>query len=65
MLIFSSVVDWFFNCSENGYARSVTILKENVVSATIDLFNKVSNELLPTPIKIHYKYNLRDVGKVF
>ena len=43
----------------------MTILKDNVVNATIELFQKVSAEMLPTPVKMHYSYNLRDVGKVF
>jgi len=40
-------------------------LKENCVNATIALFKRVQTDLLPTPVKMHYTYNLRDVGKVF
>ena len=63
--IFTSIVRWFFGRSEEGFGRSVTILQDNVVTATIELFQKVSAEMLPTPVKMHYSYNLRDVGKVF
>lgn len=31
---------------------------------TIDLYNQVCSELLPTPQKLHYLFNLRDLCKV-
>ncbi len=36
-----------------------------VVHATIELYRTLCNELLPTPIKSHYTFNLRDLSKVF
>eukprot|EP00605_Chrysophyceae_sp_TOSAG23-4_P002255 GSChrysophyteH1.ASY1.ANO1.2499.1 assembled CDS len=36
-----------------------------VVSGTIEMYHKVSEELLPTPSKFHYTFNLRDISKVF
>ncbi len=47
--------------------KAITNLKDNVVTSTIELYNKVqtSKELLPTPAKSHYIYNLRDLSKVF
>lgn len=36
-----------------------------LTEATIDLYNKVSAKMLPTPAKIHYLFNLRDISKVF
>jgi dynein heavy chain, axonemal len=35
------------------------------VKATIDLYNQITDRLLPTPSKFHYTFNLRDVSKVF
>ncbi|XP_041975803.1 dynein beta chain, ciliary [Aricia agestis] len=40
-------------------------LSTNVVSATIALHNKVSQVFLPTAIKFHYIFNLRDLSNVF
>ena len=36
-----------------------------VVEATIDVYNTISLNLLPTPSKSHYLFNLRDISKVF
>jgi dynein heavy chain len=40
-------------------------LAEPIVKATIKTFNKVVAELLPTPARCHYIFNLRDLSKVF
>ena len=40
-------------------------MKDGLVNSTIHVFTRISNELLPTPAKIHYIYNLRDMSKVF
>ena len=36
-----------------------------VVDSTIEVYMRISQELLPTPAKSHYTFNLRDVSKVF
>ncbi|XP_006899240.1 PREDICTED: dynein heavy chain 2, axonemal [Elephantulus edwardii] len=36
-----------------------------VTEATLDLYNTVVQRFLPTPAKIHYLFNLRDISKVF
>ena len=35
-----------------------------MVNATIDVFKQVVHKLLPTPAKVHYTFNLRDLAKV-
>ncbi|XP_054274165.1 dynein axonemal heavy chain 2 [Macrosteles quadrilineatus] len=32
---------------------------------TIDLYNNVVHKMLPTPAKMHYLFNLRDISKIF
>lgn len=46
---------------------AITSLKDKLVDSTIDLYFSIQNskELLPTPAKSHYTYNLRDISKVF
>ncbi len=36
-----------------------------IVKATVDVYNKLTKELLPTPKKSHYTFNLRDISKIF
>lgn len=36
-----------------------------LVATTIDIYRAIQRELLPTPAKSHYTYNMRDVSKVF
>jgi hypothetical protein len=36
-----------------------------LVKATIQIYNTIREQLLPTPAKSHYTYNMRDISKVF
>ena len=40
-------------------------LSDAVVAASSAVYHTISNELLPTPMKPHYTFNLRDLSKVF
>eukprot|EP00945_MAST-04E_sp_MAST-4E-sp1_P004103 g4103.t1 len=59
--IFSSVCDWFLS----GFGTSIKKLNDPMVQATIEVYDEVGKILLPTPLKSHYTYNLRDLSKVF
>lgn len=63
--IFAAVLDWHF--ASGSFLRSVTDLRDALVSASVELFNLVRAEraLLPTPAKSHYLFSLRDVSRVF
>ena len=63
--IYSTILDWFFSKQSEPFTRQITTMKNNLIAATLYIFHKASTELLPTPAKIHYIYNLRDVSKVF
>jgi hypothetical protein len=39
--IFTNIVEWFFNKQEESFSRSVTLFKDNIVAATIQLFDKI------------------------
>lgn len=34
-----------------------------IISSTIDLYEKIVEKLKPTPLKFHYQFNIRDIGK--
>lgn len=40
-------------------------MDEAVVTSTIEIYQRISEELRPTPARFHYLFNLRDVSKVF
>eukprot|EP00644_Phytophthora_capsici_P004659 jgi/Phyca11/7444/fgenesh1_pm.PHYCAscaffold_19_\ len=60
-LIFASILGGFFD----KFAPSVKAMKDGIISSVIEIYNRVTLELLPTPNKFHYTFNLRDVSKVF
>ncbi|KXJ11002.1 Dynein heavy chain 1, axonemal [Exaiptasia diaphana] len=41
------------------------LLGNAIVDSTISVYNTVITQLLPTPAKSHYTFNLRDLSKVF
>eukprot|EP00937_MAST-01D_sp_MAST-1D-sp2_P001492 g1492.t1 len=40
-------------------------LADSLVTASVDIYERVQREMLPTPTKSHYTFNLRDLSKVF
>eukprot|EP00741_Cyanophora_paradoxa_P002212 tig00000555_g2144.t1 len=60
--IFSTVVDWWFKL--HGFAPEVHRLTGAVVSGTLDVYKAAMANLLPTPSKSHYLFNLRDFSRV-
>ena len=59
-----------FECILSGFLSvkfepEIQRMCKGVVAATIEVYNKISEELLPTPSKFHYTFNLRDISKVF
>jgi|AntAceMinimDraft_5_1070358.scaffolds.fasta_scaffold137158_1 dynein heavy chain len=61
--IFTTLVDWWMKTKSIPAAAAK--LRNPLVAGTIDLYQTVQRELLPTPMKSHYTFNLRDVSKVF
>ncbi|KAF4731563.1 Dynein heavy chain 1, axonemal, partial [Perkinsus olseni] len=59
--IFKTIVEYFLA----GFEEPIRALKDPLVSAAYDIFEMVHRELLPTPAKSHYTFNLRDIWKVF
>lgn len=49
----------------NHFPESVRKISSMAVSATVDLYTQITQNLLPIPAKFHYTFNLRDVAKVF
>jgi dynein heavy chain len=61
-IIFETILG---NYLESGDNKKIAELTKPLVEATIDIYNNISREKLPTPAKSHYTFNLRDLAKVF
>lgn len=57
--IFRAILKGFFE----DFAMVIKPLAEPIVDAAVDIYQRISNELLPTPAKSHYVFNLRDLSK--
>lgn len=48
----------------HGFKEDVKPIGEILTQATLELYYSVTARFLPTPAKIHYLFNLRDISKV-
>ncbi|XP_042256267.1 dynein axonemal heavy chain 2 [Thunnus maccoyii] len=48
-----------------GFKEDVKPIGEILTQSTLELYYSVTARFLPTPAKIHYLFNLRDISKVF
>lgn len=51
--------------ASNGFSSQVQKVCTQVVQSSVMLHNKVSTTFLPTAIKFHYVFNLRDLSNIF
>lgn len=49
----------------NGFAQQVQKVAGNLTSCALSLHSRVSSNFLPTAIKFHYIFNLRDLSNIF
>lgn len=58
--IFQAVLGGFLQ----AIVPSLNDLTEPLVAASVKIYERIASELLPTPAKSHYTFNLRDLSKV-
>jgi len=58
--IFSTILAWHLE----SFVGEVKTSCSSIVNATIEIYTTICAELLPTPSKSHYTFNLRDIAKV-
>ncbi|KAI8821286.1 dynein heavy chain and region D6 of dynein motor-domain-containing protein [Fimicolochytrium jonesii] len=47
------------------FDEDVKQLGDLITQATVEIYHSIASHLLPTPAKIHYLFNLRDISRVF
>ena len=60
--IFGAILHW--HLSRLPFDVAVRDLYNILVTSTLELFDSVRSTLLPTPVKSHYTFNLRDCARV-
>ncbi|MEW5313906.1 MAG: hypothetical protein WDW38_005438 [Sanguina aurantia] len=60
--IFSTILGW--HLAKETFLQDIQDLQSSVVDATLDVYRVVMSQLLPTPTKSHYTFNLRDISRV-
>ena len=61
--VYGQIADWW--CRRAGLPSDVAGKTPSLVKATLEIYNTIKLQLLPTPSKSHYTYNMRDLSKVW
>ncbi|XP_075248722.1 dynein axonemal heavy chain 7-like isoform X2 [Convolutriloba macropyga] len=61
--IFNAIMQWHL-FSRNAFPESFKQAGEQIVSCTLSVYKSAMKNLLPTPAKSHYLFNLRDFARV-
>uniref|UniRef100_H2ZI85 AAA+ ATPase domain-containing protein n=1 Tax=Ciona savignyi TaxID=51511 RepID=H2ZI85_CIOSA len=63
--LINKIYGTMINQKLQDFEEDVKPIGDIITQATIDVYRLVVEKFLPTPAKIHYLFNLRDISKVF
>ena len=65
--IFGSIMTGRLSTTSPFHAVSekVAAAVAKLTEATIEVYQRTSNKMLPTPAKFHYSWNMREISRVF
>ena len=63
LIILFKNFNFILKTSENN--DKIAEMSTNIVDSCITVYKTIMKQLLPTPAKSHYTFNLRDLSKVF
>jgi dynein heavy chain, axonemal len=62
-LIFSKLAEWWL--SRSKYGDEIMRMGARLANASLQVYASALRELLPTPTRSHYTFNLRDLSNLF
>jgi len=60
--IFRTILRWYLKTQ--NFNPDVQELEQKIVAGTLKIYQRIQEDLKPTPMKSHYTFNLRDFSKV-
>jgi len=60
--IFETILTWYLK--DAGFPKELHALSPKIIDATLGVYTAATQQLLPTPTKSHYVFNLRDFARV-
>ena len=61
--VFATIMSWYMG--KVGMPKGLHACGTKIVAASIGIYRAIADNLLPTPAKSHYLFNLRDISTVF
>lgn len=63
--IYSQILDQHLTDPTQKMKPTITAMTEQILHAALFLHEKISATFLPTAVKFHYTFNLRDLSNIF